>query len=224
MPALPDVPAVIRLSVRQVLSEDIDVINRIFVKYSGSAPNQSQLTTFAAAVGTAFVSRLFANLSHELTGFSVTATDLTSATSPEVIVPMTGTGASVTASCPAGTALVISAKIARRYRGGHPRTYICGLPNDQLTDAQSWTSTLVTAIQTDFSNWISDIEAAGWTGAGTITPVNVSYYQGFVNHTFPSGRVRPIPVLRPGGPVVDLITAHQANTRVASQRRRNLQV
>jgi hypothetical protein len=223
MPALPNVPAVIRLSIRQTLSEDLDVINRLFVHYTGTAPNTSQLVTFAQAVGTAWAARLFANLSHELVGVGVTATDLSSASSPEVDVPFTGSGASVVASTPAGTAFVISHKMARRYRGGHPRTYIAGLPNDQMADAQTWTTTLINALRTDFSNFIADVAAAGWTGAGVIDPVNVSYYAGFTNHTYPSGRVRPIPNLRPGGPLVDLITDHLPNARVASQRRRNLQ-
>jgi len=58
--------------------------------------------------------------------------------------------------------------------------------------------------------------------AAPATEVNVSFFQGFHNVTFPSGRQRAVPTIRVA-PVVDTVIAHAVNPKVASQRRRNQQ-
>jgi hypothetical protein len=65
----------------------------------------------------------------------------------------------------------------------------------------------------------------GTNAPTALTPafqVNVSYFSGFTNVTFPSGRIRPVPKLR-SVPLVDTVTSWSTNPNVASQRRRNLQ-
>jgi hypothetical protein len=52
--------------------------------------------------------------------------------------------------------------------------------------------------------------------------VNVSYYAGYnAPTTGPSGRVKQSLKLRPGGPVVDVITGTSMPARIGTQRRRN---
>jgi hypothetical protein len=77
-------------------------------------------------------------------------------------------------------------------------------------------------MRTDYISFNSTIITSPPAGMGVMLPVNVSYFQGFHNFTFPSGRVKAIPTVRPV-PVVDLINNFSVNPHVGSQRRRNLQ-
>jgi hypothetical protein len=127
----------------------------------------------------------------------------------------TRTGATLGAQ----VAFVISGEIFRRYRGGHPRNYFpFGVDTDSY-DARSWHTAFQTDVSEGWGEFVNAVEAAGWTGAGTLTPVNVSYYEGFTNHTYPSGRVRPIPTLR-GTPVIDVIESYIFRPDYETQRRR----
>ena len=222
MPSLPDVPKAMRLAVTQTLADSIPATNRYFLQWTGLDPTPADLGTFLTTVAANYVTHVFAELSNQVTGGSVEGTVLTSPTSPSAVEPMTGTGASVTKSVPAGTAMVMQEEIARRYRGGKPRVYIAGIPDDQLVDLNTWTNVAGNAVQAGLTAWMNSILSAGWSSAGTLSHVNISYFSGFTNHTYPSGRVKAIPTPRPT-PLVDLITNFSFNPQVASQRRRNKQ-
>jgi hypothetical protein len=222
MPALPNVPGVVRIGLKMSYGEDIDVVNRFFVSYGGSDPTATELDTFAGVIGGDWVTNVMGNLVSTLTMESVTCTALYSSSGAEVTVPVAGSGAAGPPGVTAGAACVVSHHIARRYRGGHPRTYLAGGPVSALNDPQTWGSVFIGSIQSDFGTWTGNVVAAGWAGAGTLAFVNVSYYFGFTNHTYPSGRVRPIPTPRLT-PLVDLVSGFTVNHKLGSQRRRNLQ-
>src|SRR5579859_371484 len=71
MPALPDVSAVVRFTLKFTYGGDVDVVNRFFQKYGGTPGSltTSQADTWAAAVtaawsahqGSAFSNQLFLN-------------------------------------------------------------------------------------------------------------------------------------------------------------------
>ena len=223
MPALPNVASTLRVTLKYALTDsDPDVINRIFVSYSGSAPTDAELATFAGAVADAWDTNLASLYNEETALQEVLVEDLTSDTASvgNAVVEIVGTrsGAALTA----GVAVVISEKIARRYRGGHPRVYLGAAIASDIATSNEWNTDFLTAMATGWDNFIVAVKAAGWSGAGTLTPVNVSYYSGFTNHTYPSGRVRPIPTLR-GTPLTDPILTYAVNIKCASQRRRNQQ-
>lgn len=223
MPALPSVPQVLRIAVRAALGEDIDVLNRLFMHYSGTAPTDSELVTFSNAVKSSFESRLLLHLIDSMFSQDVKTEDLTSSTAAvgtSTTGPVAGGGS--VAPLGAGTALVVSFEIPRRYRGGHPRAYIAGVPSTNLTTEQRWDPAFTGPFLTDWEAFIADIVAAGWSGAGTLTHVNISYFEGFTNFTFPSGRTRPIPTRRVT-PLVDTVSGYRINPKAASQRRRNQQ-
>jgi hypothetical protein len=116
--------------------------------------------------------------------------------------------------------VVSSYTIQRRYRGGHPRGY---WPFGVTTDLQNdvdWTAAFVTACNTGFSTFFTALFAAGWTGAGTLTQVNVSYYDGFTVVVSPTtGRARNVPTLRVS-PVQDTILIVACKVSIGTQRRR----
>jgi hypothetical protein len=69
------------------------------------------------------------------------------------------------ASLPASVALVVSWKEFASYRGGHPRTYLFGIPAAVQTDPQHVTGTFATNVQTDANAFIADIASQTWPAA-----------------------------------------------------------
>jgi hypothetical protein len=221
MPALPPVSKVIRVDLLGALTGNPSARNRIFIQYAGTL-SIADLTTWLGTVATKWGTRFNAILSSDFTLNNVLGTDLSSASAPQVAVSTTQTGTSAAAPLTGGSALVIRFKISRRYRGGHPRFYFGGLPGGMLSNSGLWIGANLTAFVNAFSGFITDIETAPPAAMGALTHVNVSYFAGFTNKTFPSGRVHPVATLR-GSPTVDPIIAYSGNPLAASQRRRNRQ-
>lgn len=221
MPALPDVPEVVRFTLKQTLSLDTDCINRFFVSYSGTPPTDTGMDTWTSAVATSWATNLEPLAGEGVILTEVLGEDLTSDTSAvgQTFTSDTGTRGAVIA---AGVAAVLQLHIARRYRGGHPRLYLpFGIPSD-MEFAQSWTSAFQTAVKDGWVAFMLDVISGAPSGTTALQQVNVSYFHGFTNVTFPSGRVRPVPTRR-GTPLVDTITGVQLNPKLGSQRRRNQQ-
>jgi hypothetical protein len=222
MPALPDVPQVARITVKQSVGEDVDVINRIFIKYSGTAPTDSDMSTYCESAFNSWVTNMSPLQDAVSTLLEVLGEDLTSNTSAVGNFTGSHAGTGSGAGVPAGVAAVISAGIARRYRGGHPRTYIGGLLASYAATAQTWNSTFITDLEEAWGTWTGDLVSTDLGSAVVLSTVNVSYYEGFHAFEYPSGRYRNIPTLR-STPVVDTITGYTVSPKIASQRRRNLQ-
>lgn len=224
MPARPNVPKVVQIVLFQSFGADLDVVNRFYQQYTGAAGTLSDggAATWAAAVTSAWAAHIAPLITSTFTLNKVTVTDL-STNIGGFGEDDTGSVGSVSgAAVPAGVAMVIREHIERRYRGGHPRQYVCGLPSGDLGTAQSWNSTATAAWQTAYTAFRAAAAAGCPVGIGPAVDANVSYFQGFTNHTYPSGRVRPIPTLR-ATPVVDVISSFSVNPKLGSQRRRNLQ-
>jgi len=160
-------------------------------------------------------------LSSALTLVLSELTDLTSASSAQVVNSTGVSGTSASPELAGGTAMVIRKKIARRYRGGHPRIYVPGMLQSFLASATQWASSPLATVVAGYNAFITAATAASNPAAiGTIEHVNVSYFSGFTNKTFPSGRTHPVPTPR-ATPVVDLIIGTVGNPTPGSQRRRN---
>lgn len=106
-------------------------------------------------------------------------------------------------------AVCVQHTINRRYRGGHPRTYMMvGADGDMAAGSiKDWQASFLTNIQNgwDSFNGLFPYHA----GLGTWTRVSVSYYETV-------GGVRTVRAT----PLVDPILADVAKVRVCSQRRR----
>lgn len=222
MAPLPNVPNVLRIQLKHTVGGDHDALVRWFAQYTGTAPTDAQLTTLATYHLNTAWSAIRGSVAAQTQLDTITITDLTSPTSGVGFYsnPSNGTGdASTTA---AGLAVVISGKIARRYRGGHPRVYLPYLTGANLTNPQTWNATQLATLLAEWNTMVNDVLSQTWAAGSLVSAVNVSYFEGFTNFTFPSGRVKAIPKLRVGGPVTDAILSWAANPAPASQRRRNL--
>lgn len=221
MVALPPVSHVVRIDWHFVFGGDNNAQCRAFFQYTG-ALSQADANTWVGVAASAWVNRMLPQQTSDLSLNSTVLTDLSSATSPQATSGTTGAGGIVGNAMGAGTAVVIKRKVSRRYRGGHARLYMPAPSDGQLSTAQLWAPAYVAAINTAWTNLVSDIVNGVPVAAAPAFEVNVSYFQGFTNHTYPSGRIRPVPNPR-GTPLVDLVVSHAVNGKVASQRRRNLQ-
>lgn len=221
MPALPAVPKVVQIAVETKALNVSDLfINRVHYEYTGTAPTSGELSSFATTVLTAWGAAFAPSMTDDKTFVGLTAVDLSSSTSAAAEVTDSIAGSLTGNILPADTCFVLSASVARRYRGGHPRVYLPLGATASLLTGRTWQAAFITAVQTANDGLVIAIEGAGWTGAGTLSPVNVSYYAGYHLVTYPSGRSRDVPTLRVGGPVVDAITGYVGRSQLGSQRRR----
>jgi hypothetical protein len=198
------VASVVKCEVIQQLAA-IPVVNLLHFAYTGGPPTNVDLDTFSTTVIAAWTAHMLPDLSSELSVIEVISTDLTSPTSARGSHSAVANGGSGAAFLGANSALVISHNIARRYRGGHPRSYIAGLLSADLFDANLITAANRTTFQTDWDAFIAACVVGPIPGTTTITYVNVSYHSAHV--------LRPVPV-------VDIITSSTVKQRLGSQRRR----
>lgn len=222
MPALPVVPKVIKSIFRSNYDVDIDVINILHWRYATALSN-ADAQTFASLLSSEWGTHMAPLFVSDMILENVEIIDLSSASAPVANDGTTHAGGVGTQGVPAGSAMCVSQLIARRYRGGHPRIYLAGLPGATLTNAQLWGATVKAAVDAGLDGFANAVIAGAPVGMGAVDLVSVSYFEGFTPFRYPSGRYRNIPNLRVAGPVVDEITDFRVNPKVASQRRRNTQ-
>lgn len=220
MPPLPAVPNVLRLQVKHTYGLDLDALCTFHLAYTGTAPTSANLNTMCTAVATSWGTNMKPLASANVTLTGITIEDLTTSSSgvgtaaPSIQGTRTGT------SLPAQTCFLINFQVSRRYRGGKPRIYMPLGTNTDVSSAQQWSGTFVTAVQTGWAAWLAGIIAAAPSGTTIGGLVNVSYYEGFTVVTNPvTGRSRNINTLR-ATPLVDTIVATAYSARFATQRRR----
>jgi hypothetical protein len=220
MPPLPPVPKVLRLILTYHISNDLSAVNRFHWGYSGNAPLNTDCTTFAGLVATAWASYM-GPVTHS--SVSLVGTEITDLSTPS---GGTGSNAGVHAgthtgtALPAGTCALVNYTIQRRYRGGKPRSYLPAGSSSDVGDGQKWSTAGRSAIENGWLSFLLQAESTPPAGSGALRRVSVSYYSGFKTHEGSTGRMTNIPLLRTTGPVIDDILTTSVDAEFASQRRR----
>lgn len=220
MPPLANVPKVIKVAL--VASDEIntDIVTRFYIRYTGSAPSAADLDTFADAIRANWGAALAGSVNEALSLIRVECTDLSTLTSATGLWTGVDAGTATGVPVPVDSAVVVSYTISRRYRGGHPRGYWSAGEGIDLANPQRWTPDFIAAFQTQITDFFAGVVASGWSGAGTLDHVNVSYFAGFTVVTSPTtGRARNVPTPR-GTPIVDPVVALVTRLRIGTQRRR----
>lgn len=221
MPALPPVAGVIKVASLFTYSGNVSCMNRYFIHYSGTAPTTAQLNTFCTSLDTGWSTNYPAVTSGDVIGTGHQAEDLSSSTGAIGAAGMSSTGTRSGDGLPKATCFGVNFQMARRYRGGKPKIFLPFGTSTDLDGTGRWKGASLSSFGSAWVAYINAALAAGWTGAGTLTHVNVSYYSGFTVVTNPiTHRARNVPTLR-GTPLQDLITGYSSETDVMSQRRRN---
>lgn len=222
MTALPAVSKVVRVDIHG-LPQGVGVgQNRLFFQFSGTL-SSTDATTWLGNIVTAWGTFMTSRINSDTTTNLYVLTDLTSSTAVQVTNATAKSGGVANTPLSNAVSLVLKKVVARRYRGGHPRFYLYGLSTTDRNDTRTWDATHLGNIVGSFQTFINAcIANTNPAAIGTITHVSVSYFLGFHNVTFPSGRVASVPTPR-GTPVVDQVINITGNPVIASQRRRNEQ-
>src|SRR5580700_1505809 len=117
MPAIPDVPGVIRVDLTGTIGTDVNTHNRFYMSFSGAA-SPTNMNTLATLIRTAWAASMSGYLSDDSAISNWRTTDLTTVTgavgNDGTNEPGTEGGPSVSAQA----AVVINFQVGRRYRGG----------------------------------------------------------------------------------------------------------
>lgn len=218
MPALPTIPNMLKIRLLWSISSDTDASTGLFFAYSGSPPNNTACNAFASAAHSAF-GAFGEDWDVDTTLTAVECTDLSSA-SGGVGVFSGSVAGNLEAPISGASSLLCNYQIARRYRGGRPRSYFPWGDQSVIGNRQTWSAGFVAATETHIGDAIAGIVGQSSGGTTIQQHSNVSYYDGFTVVTSPTtGRSRNVPKLR-SVPLVDTIIGHTVSTRIANQRRR----
>lgn len=116
-------------------------------------------------------------------------------------------GSDDSASMPANVAACISWQIRSHYRGGHARTYLCGIGAAAAGTTTSWTGSYVGSLSSVSNAFHADLEGLGPIGGGIDTVEH-----GIVS--FQTNNAWRTP------PIFRRIISGRADSRVDTQRRR----
>lgn len=214
-------PDVATLRVRLIWNQGLtgEGANRLYFKYSGSAPSAANCATLASDIASAWNTNIGPLCADNIGLSEVDVLDI--ATDSGLSGQWTGShvGSRSGSGVPSQCCMNVEFDIARRYRGGKPRCYLpAGVDGDFQTTA-TWTSALVSAVNTDFAAFITAVEALSVGSVGTLTHICLSYYKGFTNITNSSGRERAVPTYRDTA-LSDTVEGYAAKIVVGSQKRR----
>lgn len=224
MPALPPVPGVMKAVQAYDVGTASLAICGHHIEWSGTDPTLTQLATFQAAYDAAWPTHMAPAFGNDTIFTGSELTVLTSPTSPQVntIGGLSDAGSRSGTKLSSSDSAIVQRHVARRYRGGHSRMYFPAGVEGDIAAGRIWSSAFQTAMLSAWEDFSTAIFAAGWTGAGTLQGCSISYFEGFTNVLFPSGRYRAVPTRRVT-PLVDAISHDAVNPRLGEQRRRNRQ-
>ena len=221
MPALPPVPHVIRFKFHGTLQDDLDVIMNFHIGYTGGPPNLGDMNLLASSGSAAWAAHIAPAVIPNFVQQDVTTIDLSGPATPEgfIAAALPGTRAGNTLS--ASPCAVINKQIARRYRGGKPKTFLWAGAETDLQTTGTWKAAFTAFVQAAWEAFIAEILGTAGLSIPLTSEVNVSMFQGFNSFQNPvTLRWRNVPKVR-AVPVVDPIEGVQVMERIGSQRRRN---
>lgn len=204
MPPLPPVVALKCDVGFGVTGSPREIHNLFHMGYTGGPPSNSTLATLLGLLDPLIDAYLTTFMHTSATHLSTELIDLSSSSGAvESSAPGTA-GGNVGTLAPLSVAAVTSWIISRRYRGGHPRTYMGGLSDAQLNPPQLLNGTFRTNWETAGGVFLGAVNALSGTLPG-IALGAVSY------RTANAPRVTPI---------FEPFIAARVHVRIDSQRRR----
>lgn len=218
---LPPVPNTILARLIFVLGDDANVENvQHFILPAGVFPlTPANCVTLANAIMTAWAATMVGSQCTAITLSQVQVVDLNTATGAEgnsthAAVP----GSVATAPVTAGAAGVCTLNTAFRGRSFRGRQFLAGCPQANTLDPQHWNNAFVTATNTNWAAYLSNL--AGIAAPGPMTLSVVSYFSGKIANPNPLSKNRFIPQRRVT-PLSTAVSQVVTKQRIGSQRRRN---
>jgi hypothetical protein len=210
MPPLPPVLGVLKFTIEGT-TPAAKWVNLLHFGYTGAAPTGPNCSNFADLLGTAWVSNFSPLMLTSATIAKATCIDLASVSGAGSEAAAISPGSRGTAEVPGSAAVVVSKHTARRYRGGHARTYVLAGIQTDLADTAHWSGALVAAVTSAYEAVQTAVEAHTEGATTTTGEVMVSYMTTDPITHLPVRRVTPL---------VDAVLSVAAQARIGSQRRR----
>lgn len=207
MPALAPIPGVARVVVSGTYS--IRTWANIFhvALLSGDPMSQAVVDDIAATVYDAYGTNLMSRLPAAAVATQCLATDLGSDQGLAGVASGNKVGTETGNPVSLNSGLLVNWRIAKRYRGGHPRTYLPGAVEDDVDGPGVIIAAAVTEVTTGANAFIAAL--VGNTGAAGVLQLVTPHY--VVNNT---------PIQPPVVPETSPILSGTCNKTIASQRRR----
>jgi hypothetical protein len=223
MPPLPSVAGAIRSDILWTDDADQNVMTRLHFAYTGGAPSDADCLALATDLYAKAAQFFLPELSPSSGLRGVDVIDLSDETAKTGTYLATTPGTSAGAgTLPGGVAALVNYQIARRYRGGKPRSY---LPLGTGADVQAngmWTTGFKSSTEDALGRFFDQVSAMVAGETALHAPINISYYQGYdTPRTRSNGHLFYPPKPR-DVPLVDTIIGWHLNQKPSSQRRRNL--
>jgi hypothetical protein len=218
VPPLADVPCV-RINLDYTDTDGLKGGSRFFLSYSGSAPSGANCATLATDVHDAWLAHVAGAISLQWHLTEVDVLDIATRSG------LSGQWVGDEAALRSGTALPMNCAtnvefgIARRYRGGKPRMFWPPPVTSDQADGATYNGSFITTMNSAMTAFFGALEALSVGSMGTLTHVNLSYYEGFTNITNSSGRERAVPTYRATA-LHDNVTGYSTKARIGSQKRR----
>lgn len=210
---LPPVSA-IKLSFKGTLNT-VPCDHSHFVHYDGTPPTVSELNTWTGQIADTsphpykfFLNTFFTN-AYTLT--EIDAVDLASSSGAVGLATYSVVGGDSFPPPTNAAAVLTNWKIARRYRGGHPKTFWPPFGDDQQNDSRTWKTAQIASFAAQLFPFWSAVFALAPVGWGTLNLANVSYFDKALNPTPPHVRTSA---------VLDSIIGETTPPRIHTQRRR----
>lgn len=205
MPPLPFVSNVSKVVVNFTVA-GIPCANVFHIRTSATPVDPADMNKLAQNVFTQWTQNFIPLMTNEVTALTAVSTDLTSAYGVTGSYGVTSTGSAAGTMLSAADSIVGSWVISKHYRGGKPRTYMCGLPTTARQNALNWTATVVTSWTNGFTAFRNNINSMATPTA--LLPVTLGTVHYFKGHA-----LLPTPEFEGFGGVV-------VRSAIRSQRRR----
>lgn len=207
MPALAPIPGVAKVAISGTYGTRSWVNTFHVRRLVEDAMTQAIINDVANAVEAAYGATFITHMPAMAHVHEVVATDLHDTSGLAGVQPSTRVGAAGGLPSSVNIGPLINWRIALRYRGGHPRTYLPGIAEVSVDENGNVDGTVADAFTADANNFITNLGAnVGDAGALILC----------VPHYF----VGKAPVIPPAVPTVSDILSGKCNPVVGSQRRR----
>jgi hypothetical protein len=204
MPPRPAVDKVLKIEFTGIYASS-RWANIMHAAYAGSAPSVADLNGMASDLADLYELQFLSLVSETVDLTEIKVTDLTSDTAAVGLWTGSKLGTGTGTPLPANVALVVSWAIARRYRGGHPRTYFIGQETADQADVNTWKDAHAADYNTSAGTFLDGVNGMAVGATSPLVLGSVSYVTG--------GDPRVTPIFDP-------FIGHFVHPRIDSQRRR----
>lgn len=203
--ALPFVPTVVKVTFSGTIGGS-SCINILHFQYSGAGElTDANADAYAVDFGGLWDSFTSVNTTGTYTHSDTIVEDLSSATAGVGAAGSAVAGGGTSSAVDAALCCLVTHTIARRYRGGHPRTYLPAMSRELMSSDRVWAAPDIVLQQSAWDSFIAGCVSASEGANPMAAFVSVSYFSGGVPRLVP---------------LIDVIAGSTVEPVYATQRRR----